>query len=268
MSTSINGFMSDAWRYTKAMPGFILGTEAELMGETLRNSYKTKGFKGFGKQIGDAFEVGVQSHEAAVTKNKGFFRNMWKDLTSIFPDIKQGWKSAGFIADSRNKSGWSKLCTQLGSVGKAFGKRMPLIGAVMTLAFELPNILKTTWNDGLIAGTLETGKTGVRLGCGAIGGAIGSALIPVPLLGSVVGYAIGDMVGRFVVGKSYTEKKDEQKEEIAQITKDTKIDFNMPEFSNDAEFQKLQQMYAQSAGLDSGFGLQAQQAGQNFSTLG
>ena len=29
------------------------------------------------------------------------------------------------------------------------------------------------------------------------------------LLGSVVGYAIGDMIGKFVVGKSYSEKQAE-----------------------------------------------------------
>ena len=52
--TSIDGVMSNAWRVTKAMPGFIFGTEADLMGETLRKSYKNQGFKGFKTQIGES----------------------------------------------------------------------------------------------------------------------------------------------------------------------------------------------------------------------
>ena len=88
---------------------------------------------------------------------------------------------------------------------------MPLIGAIAILATELPNIIKASWNEGLLAGAGETAKTGVRLGLGAVGGAIGAAVIPIPLLGSVVGYAVGDMIGKFIVGKSYSEKQAEPK---------------------------------------------------------
>lgn len=270
--TSVNGFMSDAWRYTKAMPGFILGTEAELMGETLRQSYKEKGFTGFRQQIGDAFIKGVESHENAVKKNKGFFKNMWKDITSIFPEIKENWQHVGKVADRAKKSGWSKLWPQFKSVGKSFGKRMPLIGAALILAFELPNIAKATWNDGFLSGVGETAKTGVRLGLGAVGGAIGSAIIPIPFIGSVVGYAIGDTIGKFVVGKSYSEKQAES----APASNNGQTTANNFQFDpnsvpgcgklmSDEEFQKLQQSYMQMANPTAN-GFRMPQAG--FNTIG
>ena len=250
--TSIDGVMSNAWRVTKAMPGFIFGTEADLMGETLRKSYKNQGFKGFKTQIGDAFIKGMEDHEAAVSANKGFFKNMWKDITSIFPEIKDNWQQVGKVADAANKTGWSKFWPQLKSVGKAFGKRMPLIGAIAILATELPNIIKASWNEGLLAGAGETAKTGVRLGLGAVGGAIGAAVIPIPLLGSVVGYAVGDMIGKFIVGKSYSEKQVESGANNNQKSANNfQFDPNsIPGCGNlmsDEEFQKLQQSYMQMA---------------------
>lgn len=268
---------STAWRYTKAMPGFIFGTQSELMGETLRKSYKAQGWKKMGNQIADAFEKGVTTHEAAVKKNGGFFKNMWKDLTSIVPDTKNRWKTAGRLADIKKKSAAGKFWTQFKSLGKVFGKRMPLIGAALTLAFELPNIAKATWNDGLLAGGFETAKTGVRLGTGAIGGAIGSALIPIPLVGAIVGYAVGDFIGKLIVGKSYSEKQavnEEQKVTQAQFNNiDTsKIPFggNLP---NDEEMQKLQDAYLKSINPEQaqfmGYTVpEAQTKSPNFSTLG
>lgn len=270
---------STAWRYTKAMPGFIFGTQSELMGETLKKSYKAQGWKKMGTQIADAFEKGVTTHETAVTKNGGFFKNMWKDLTSIFPDTKNKWKAAGRLADIQKKNAAGKFWKQFKSLGKVFGKRMPLIGAALTLAFELPNIIKTSWNEGLLAGGWETAKTGVRLGTGAVGGAIGSALIPIPFVGAMVGYAVGDMVGRFIVGKSYSEKKEaaaeEQKTAQAQFNNNidtSKIPFGGIGAVNDEEFQKLQNEYLKATGQNS-FDYSSNTSNPfnpqpNFSTLG
>ena len=246
-----------AWRYAKAMPGFILGTQAELMGETLRNSKKLHGWKNMGTQISDAFETGVKAHEAAVAKNGGFFKNMLNDFTSIFPDIKNGVKSAGSIAKAKNASTLSRLWAQTKSVFKVLGKRMPLIGAALTLAFEIPNIAKATWNEGVLTGAGEAGKTAVRLGAGAVGGAIGSALIPFPFLGALVGYWVGDRIGQFIVGKSYSEKQAEaQQPQTAQANpQEFKVDTSQIPFGggtvNDEEFQKLQNAYMQTTNPES-----------------
>lgn len=252
MTPISSGFWSNAWRYTKAMPGFVLGTQSEYMGEMLRNSHKTQKWKNMHKQIGDAFVKGVEAHETAVAKNGGFFKNLWKDLTSIIPDTKKEWKLAGEVAEKASKS---KIWAQTKSVFKVLGKRMPLIGAVMTLAFELPNILKAGYNEGLITGAAEAGKTGVRLSTGAIGGAIGSALIPIPLLGALFGYAIGDKVGQLIVGKSYSEKQVAKQEEQAKTAPQFNFDASKIPFGggnpiNDEEFQKLQLAYMQAANPD------------------
>jgi len=255
MAPVSSGFWSNAWRYTKAMPGFVLGTQAEYMGEVLRNSKKAQGWKNMHTQVGDAFIKGVEAHEAAVAKNGGFFKNMWKDLTSIFPDIKNNWKSAGWIADAKKASSLSKFWKQTKSVFGVLGKRMPLIGAVLTLAFELPNIIKATCKEGLLTGAGETGKTAVRLSTGAIGGAIGSALIPVPFLGALVGYWAGDKIGQLIVGKSYSEKQAEKQEQAQTAQQEFKVDTSKIPFGggpviNDEEFKKLQDTYIQATNPD------------------
>lgn len=270
--------LSTAWRYTKAMPGFIFGTEAELMGKTLRHSYAGEkglnnglGFKKFGTQVKDAFEKGVTHHEYMVDKKGGFFKNLWHSTKSTFSDMPTYWKAGGKVADKMGKTGIAKFWKQMVGVGKLLGKRMPLLGAALVLLTELPNIAKTTWNDGLLAGGVETAKTGVRLGCGAVGGAIGTALIPVPLLGSLVGYAVGDIVGRFIVGKSYTEKQEEQK--LAQNQTNTQNPFDASQFGgtpiSDEEFQKMQMMYMQAANPGNPYSATPQmQQGTGFSAVG
>ena len=271
---------STAWRYTKAMPGFVFGTQSEYMGEVLKNSYKTQKWKNMHKQIGDAFVKGVEAHEAAVAKNGGFFKNMWKDITSIVPDVKKNWKSAGWLSDAKKASKLSKFWTQTKSVFKVFGKRMPLIGAALTLAFELPNIIKASCNEGLLMGAGEAGKAAVRLSTGAVGGAIGSALIPIPFVGAMAGYIAGDFIGRLIVGKSYSEKQAEKEATTAQTVPQFNIDTSKIPFGggtiNDEEFKKLQQAYLQAANPDNlnimnnpnttnPFGTPPQ---TNFSTLG
>ena len=124
MAPVSSGFWSNAWRYTKAMPGFVLGTQSEYMGELLRKSKKAQGWSNIHTQVGDAFIKGVEAHEKAVVKNGGFFKNMWHDFTSIIPDTKSKWKAAGKLADKAKKTGLSKFWTQFKSLGKVFGKRM------------------------------------------------------------------------------------------------------------------------------------------------
>ena len=89
---------------------------------------------------------------------------------------------------------------------------MPLLGGILAIAVELPNILSATKDKGIIGGVTETAKTTARVTSGMVGGAIGAALlspIPVvgPILGSIVGYMAGDGLASLVTGKSHTEKK-------------------------------------------------------------
>ena len=82
------------------------------------------------------------------------------------------------------------------------------------LAFELPNIFKATKDGGIIQGAAETGKSAVRIAAGIACGAIGTAILGVG--GSIAGFIIGDMLGKLVVGKSYSEKKAAEQQKIAE----------------------------------------------------
>ena len=65
----------------------------------------------------------------------------------------------------------------------------------------------------VIGGVTETVKTGLRLGAGMTGAAIGQALIPIPVVGGLVGYLAGDTLMSLITGKSHSEKKAEAEEQ-------------------------------------------------------
>ena len=156
------------------------------------NSKKTLGYKNIHKQIGDAF---VKADKATV--NTPFSSSMKQSLTSLGPDIKTNYKAAkGFGGKSK-------------AIFGQLGKRMPLLGVLLTAALELPNIFSAFKDKGLVGGLLETGKSTVRLAGATAGFAIGQALIPIPLVGGLIGAFVGDWLMSKVVGKSHSEKKAE-----------------------------------------------------------
>lgn len=277
--TTVDGAVSTFWRYLKAYPETVMGTGNEAFANTFRAGIKSDGFKwkNLGGVFKDSFEATVVHNEIQIQARGGFWKNIGKNFTSLFTDIPTEWKSAGSIATAANKTGFAKFWPQLKSVGKVLGKRMPLLAAASVILFELPNLFRTTANEGLLAGAGEAGKTAVRLGIGTIGGAIGTALTPFcPFLGGIVGYAIGDMIGRFVVGKSYTEKKEEEKAASNPANANSQFQFdnsilpNGGKLPTDEEFEKIQQMYLQASNPGGGMNFMNQmpQIPQtNFSTL-
>lgn len=168
----------------------------KAQGRIYQNAGKSR-FKNFHKQVGEAF---VRAEKR--TGKKGIFESLKGSLKSYTKDVSTLWKS--------NKPFFSKI----GGTLKGLGKRAPLIGTALMLAFELPNIFKATRDGGLINGALEAGKSGVRLAagiaCGAIGTAIGGPI------GGILGFFVGDMLGKLVVGKSYSEKKAAEQEKIEE----------------------------------------------------
>ena len=177
----------------------------EIATETLKESKKLHGYSKLGKQIGDAF---IKANKE--TKGVSFWNSLKTSATSLPKDISTSWKGAsGFFAKSKG-------------VFKQLGKRMPLIGAIMTVGFELPNIISAFKDKGLVGGLLETAKSGSRL-VGFMGGmAIGQALIPIPVVGGIIGGMIGDWLVSKIVGKSHSEQKAEaeakQQNGIAEAT--------------------------------------------------
>ena len=253
--TTVDSAVNSTWKYLKMYPEFVLGTGYDAFSNRFKASWQVGKNNNlpFKKRFGRAFKAGtdaaVRHNDRLLAQNEGSFWKATKNsITSIWPDLQTNWTSAGEAAKVAGKSaGWAKFK----SIGKVLGKRMPLIGAVMTLAFELPNIIRTTTNEGVLAGAGETAKTGVRLGISTLCGALTQAFIPIPFLGGMVGFAAGDLLGRFIVGKSYSEKKEAEK--LAQANSQFSIDtstipYGGNNMSNDEEFMKLQQAYLQAAG--------------------
>ena len=177
------------------------------------NYYKRSGkgrFFQFDKQIGRAFQKADK-----YTSNKKIFQSLKDSLKSYRTDVSALWKSD------------KKFLSKIGGTLKGLGKRAPLIGTALMVAFELPNIFKATKEGGLINGAAETGKSAVRIAAGVACGAIGTAILGP--LGSIPGFIIGDLLGKLVVGKSYSEKKAAQQAEFTRNM--TGYDVKVPESS-------------------------------------
>ncbi len=220
----IGAIGSKAFNYVKRgvqiAPDFVLGTANEKFTNALSNSfYGTKNaagtreggkyFKNFWTQLKEA-TLETEKYNAKQRKlHGGFFKNMWHQTKTFPRKLKTGWiVGAKNAAKAGKTKWWGGLKGSLGAVGK----RLPLLGGILAIAVELPNILSATKDKGIIGGVTETAKTTARVTSGMVGGAIGAALlspIPVvgPILGSIVGYMAGDGLASLVTGKSHTEKK-------------------------------------------------------------
>lgn len=190
----------------------------EVAESSLKASRKTQGWKDIHKQIGDSF---VKAEKASIAENPSLWKSMKKSLTTLPGDMKSTWNgSKGF---------WGKLK----GIGGQFWKRMPLIGGIMMVAFELPNIFSAFKDNGLVGGITEIAKSGTRLLGSMAGFAIGQALIPIPIVGGLIGAIGGDWLISKIVGKSHTEKKAEKEKALTQAD------------MSEQQAQQLQQYLAQ-----------------------
>lgn len=184
-------YLTPAWggvkSFSKAYANIVFGTQNEAFAEALKKSTKADGWKNFGKNLKDAYQ--------STKPTEGFWASTWKSLKSFFPDMKSGLKeSVGFFGKTK-------------SIFKTIGKKMPLIGNILMVAFEAPNIIRAFSEGGITTGLVETGKAALKLGGFAVGAAIGGTLGPV---GSIVGGFIGGWIADKILGKSYTEKQEEK----------------------------------------------------------
>ena len=125
-------------------------------------------------------------------RHGGFWGSTWHAFKTTPKKIAQGWNVGGKLAERAGKTGLSKTWAQFKGALKGIGKRMPLLFSLMAVLPELPNIFSAFKDNGIVGGITETGKTALRLGSGMVGAAIGQALIPIPILGGIVGYKAGD----------------------------------------------------------------------------
>ena len=144
-------------------------------------------------------------------KDGSFFSRLWKSIKSSPADIAAETKNGAKIA---KEAGKSQIIGGAKGLGKGIWSKMPLIGNLMLIAFELPNIISATKDQGIGQGVAEVAKTTSRLVGGSIGAAIGSlAFGPV---GGFIGYGVGEWLTSKIVGKSYTEKVAEAEEKQAE----------------------------------------------------
>ncbi len=220
VSQGIDYYIPKVWKNIKACTALACGTEFDIFTDTMGKSFCPTGklregvnFKNFGGQITNALD---KTYEAS--KSKGGCWKILKDaFTSIPDDITKFWKEGTDAAASAGKTGLSKFWTQFKSASKVLTKRMPLVGTLMMVAFELPNIFKATKDEGCVAGAIETGKAAGKIGISTMFGAIGGALTPFcPLAGSMVGYFIGGLASEFILGKSYSAKQEKLTKETTQ----------------------------------------------------
>lgn len=197
------GIASVLFRYgskaLKLAPEAIFGTGTEVAGKAMR---KTSG------SIFAKAEAGVRALEKDVAKKStqgGFFSRLWKNVKSFAPDVFHKYPKVGIRA--AKIAGKSTTLGALKGVVKGVAKKLPFIGAIATVAFEIPNIIETAKDKGIMAAAGEVLKSSARLGGGAAGAAIGSAICPG--IGSVVGWVVGEWLTGLVVGKSYSEQKAE-----------------------------------------------------------
>lgn len=224
--------LNNAWRYIKRAgkiaPDFIIGTGNEKFSKTLADSFRgVKGadgkrtgglyFKNFWTQFKNAIKASEKHNQSVRRLHGGFWKDMWYQLKTTPKLIGKGWKVGANSAIAAGKN--SFLGGLKGSLG-AIGKRLPLIGGILMLAAEIKNVNGGMKEGGIIGGAKEAGRSVARVGAGMLGMALGTALIPVPVVGSIVGYMAGDWLAKLVVGKNYTERQAEA-EMAAQTSNQT-----------------------------------------------
>lgn len=187
-------------RAAKVLPDLVLGSSSEVAGKAIK---ATKG------DVFTKAKAGFKAVENLSSKGS-FFTRITKNLGRI-----KSCTTAGIRAGAK-KGFFGKITGGLKGLSRGLGKNMPFIGALMMIGFELPNIFKATSEKGLWQGVKETAKAGARLTGGAVGAAIGTAVCP--FLGSLVGWIAGEWLTSKIVGKSYSEKKAEEEEALAQQT--------------------------------------------------
>lgn len=224
----ISSIVNSGWNYVKkggrVYGELMFGTGADKLTSTVKKSVANRAANGqsyisaLGTGVKDGFKQAHKSNLRHSALHGGFWGNIKYQLKTTPRLIKNGWKLGSNAAKAAGKSGlWGGIKGALGGIGK----RMPLLGGILMLATEIPNIWNATKENGIWAGIKETVKSGTRVGAGMAGGAIGAALlapIPVvgPLLGGILGYMAGDKLASLFTGKSHSEKKMEQEELLAQ----------------------------------------------------
>lgn len=201
-------------RALKCAPEFVFGESASVVGKAYKAAPKGSIWSK-AKAAGKAFE----SHVGALNAAKGgFFTRLFKNTVGLPKALTNSTKAGIRLAGMK---GTNKFLGGLKGLGKGLGKKMPYIGALLTIAIEIPSIIKGYKKEGVKGALKQTAGAGVELGCMATGAAIGSCICPGA--GSLVGGLIGGLVGWGVRALTFPEVEDEEEEvaETEQQNQDT-----------------------------------------------
>lgn len=218
-----------AKRLVKATP-YIIFEEAGIKGAKDALAVTKAADESFTSVLKKMIKSGGKGIEDSVkaTKTKvsgGFLKAAWNSIKEVPSVIKVStkWNAARAVATAK-AAGKSGFATRLAGIWggtkgffKGIGKKMPLIGNILLVAFELPNIVKATSEKGIGQGAVEVVKAGTRLTAASIASGIGTAMFGP--IGGIAGFIIGDWVTSKIIGKSYTEKVAEEEQKNADAIK-------------------------------------------------
>lgn len=196
-------------RLVKASPYIIFEDAAKAGVDAAAKTVKTDKMS-FARYFKNVFKDGLEGVEASISKTKSavgknFFKASWKSIKEI-PSVI----GASVKAETAAATGLGKIWAGTKGFFKGVGKKLPLIGNLMLVAFELPNIIKATKEKGIGQGIAEVAKAGARLTGASILSAVGTAVAGP--IGGIAGFIIGDWLTSKIVGKSYTEKQEQEKQ--------------------------------------------------------
>jgi len=168
------------------------------------------GYKHLGKSIKTSILETEKAYKGVLTRDGSFWKYAGKSIRELPTELSTNWSAATTAAKAVGKSGF---IGGLKSVGTTLGKKLPLIGSLIYAATEIPNIVRATADGGAISGAAEAAKTVGRMAGFTAGAVLGQVLIPIPLVGGIIGGMVGEKLASLVVGKSYTEQKEEIQQE-------------------------------------------------------
>ena len=214
----IIGYAPKAFNYTKrlvkASPYIMFGDAANAGAKAASAVTKTADIS-VGQYIKNMIKAGGKGIEADIKAAKsaagsGFFKSMWKSIKET-PSVikntitKEVGGATGFFG---------KVIAGPKGLFKGIGKKLPLIGNLLLIAFELPNIVKATKEKGIGQGLIEIARAGFRLTVASLAAAVGTTLGGP--IGGFAGFIVGDWLASKIVGKSYSEKKALEQEKDAE----------------------------------------------------
>ncbi len=152
-------------------------------------------------------------------KEEDVIYKFFKGDKGVFKELGKELADAG-----AGKEGIKKLAAQ---AGKGFGKAMPFIGAIITVAQEIPNVFKSFADYGIGEGLKQTGRAALNMAGFAAGAAVGSIALPVvgSIVGGIAGNWLGNAAGDFIFGKSKVDIQSEiedlgiSKEQAKEVAK-------------------------------------------------